>query len=135
MILLVIVQIILLPKLSKSHAPYSVQLFRFGVAYNNPVNVNATKITFDSLPDGIYNATAYGDGATGTAKGKSDTITIMPAPPATSTTAIHSTQATLNWTVVTCADYDSIQYRVHGTTSWSGKSPANTGTFILNGLT
>ena len=122
-------------KLSKSHAPYTVQLFRFGTPYNSPVTVNATKIVFDSLPDGVYNATAYGDGATGTAKGKSDTITIMPASPATSTTAIKSTQARLNWTVITCADYDSIQYRVHGTTSWSHVTTGNTGAFILKGLT
>ncbi len=122
-------------KLSKSHAPYSVQLFRFGVAYSSPVNVNATKITFDSLPDGVYNATILGDGATGTAKGKSDTITIMPAPPSTSTTTIKSTQATLNWTVVSCADYDSIQYRVHTTTKWSVVKVPNTGSFILKGLT
>ncbi len=120
-------------KLSKSHAPYTVQLSRFGVKYSSAVAQTST-ITFDSLPDGRYNATVFGDGATGNAFGKSDTITIMPASPATSTTTIKSTQAKLNWTIVVCADYDSIQYRVHGTTSWSHVNTGNTGAFILKGL-
>ncbi len=121
-------------KLSKSHSPYTVQLFRFGAKYSSAVTKTST-IKFDSLPEGKYNATVFGDGATGTAFGRSDTITIMPAPPATSTTTIKSTQAKLNWTVVTCADYDSIQYRVHGTTTWSAALSANTGAFTLKGLT
>jgi hypothetical protein len=122
-------------KLSKSHSPYTVQLFRFGVKFGNATVTKTSTITFDSLPDGRYNATVFGDGATGTAFGKSDTIAIMPAPPTTSTTSITSTQAKLKWTVVTCADYDSIQYRVHGNTTWNSVTLPNTGTFILKGLT
>jgi hypothetical protein len=122
-------------KLSKSHSPYTVQLFRFGLKYGSAAVTKTSTIVFDSLPDGKYYATVFGDGATGAAFGRSDTITIMPAPSTTSTAAIDSTKATLNWTIVTCADYDSIQYRMHGTTSWSTVTVPNTGTFILKGLT
>ncbi len=121
-------------KLTKSHSPYSVQLFRFGTPYANGTAKNST-ITFDSLPDGVYYATVYGDGATGTAKGKSDTITLMPAPAAPKTTAIQSTQAKLNWTLVSCADYDTILFRVHGAKNWRGKvTKGNVASYILRGL-
>lgn len=122
-------------KLGKSKPPYKVQLYRFGLAYGSPASTNTTTITFDSLPAGRYFATAFGDGATGNAFGRSDTVTIMPAPASTSTTAIKSTQARLNWAVVTCADYDTILYRKQGTPTWSGVAVPNTGTFLLKNLT
>ncbi len=122
-------------KLSKSHSPYSVTLFRFGTRYTTASAKGGT-ITFDSLPVGIYYATVYGDGATGTAKGRSDTISLMAAPTNTQTLTIKATQAKLSWTKVTCASYDSVQYRVHGTGAWTGiATTGNVASYILTGLT
>ncbi|MEP6468022.1 MAG: T9SS type A sorting domain-containing protein, partial [Parafilimonas sp.] len=122
-------------RLTKSHAPYKVQLYRFGVPYGTAETVNAAKITFDSLPDGIYNATVYGDGATGAAKGKSDTVSIMPVPTNPHTTAIQSKQAKLLWNALPCASYFSIQYRVHNTATWTSiATNGNVSNYVLKGL-
>ncbi len=73
-------------KCTKRSFPYTVQLYRFGVAYGSPLTIGKTgKATFSNLPDGAYYATVFGDGATGNAFGKSDTISIMPPPTNTST--------------------------------------------------
>ncbi len=123
-------------KLSKSHAPYKVQLYRFGTPYGDPLIVNKTTAVFNDLPAGIYHATVYGDGATDPARGISDTVTFNPPVPAgLNTTAIQATQAKLNWTVQTCADYFSIQYRVQGTTAWTTKkTTGNVAFYTLKNL-
>lgn len=110
-------------KLSKSVAPYRVQLYRYGSPYGSEVTVNKANVVFNNLPSGIYYATVYGDGATDPAKGISDTITFAPpVPTGLTTTAIKADQARLNWAAVSCADYFSIQYRVKGTTAWTSRN-------------
>jgi len=123
-------------KLSKSHAPYKVQLYRFGVAYGNPLNVSNTKATFSNLPAGVYYATVYGDGATGNAYSTSnETSFTPPVPTSLSTTTIKTNQAKLNWASVTCADYFAIQYRVQGTGTWnSATTDSNVTSYNLKGL-
>lgn len=124
-------------KLSKSRAPYRVQLYRFGSPYGNQVTVNKTTVTINNLPPGVYYATVYGDGATDPAKGISDTVTFRPPVPAGLTaTSIQATQARLNWTAISCADYFSIQYRVQGTATWTTKkTTGNVLFYVLKNLT
>ncbi len=120
---------------TKSSAPYTIQLYRFGTAYGSPVVTNKN-VTFNNLPSGSYYAKAYGDGATGNAFGTSKTISIEPTPTGLNTTAIKSTQAKLNWNSVTCAGYFVIHYKIHGTSTWSIKRPGgNVTTYLLKGLT
>ncbi|HEX5155262.1 MAG TPA: pre-peptidase C-terminal domain-containing protein [Parafilimonas sp.] len=121
--------------LSKSHSPYKVQLYRFGVAYGSPVNVTKTAI-FSNLPPGVYYATGYGDGATGNAKGTSDEVTfIPPVPTGLNTTGIKAKQATLKWSALVCADYFAIQYRVQGAGTWTTvNTNGNVTSYILKGL-
>ena len=105
--------------LSKSHAPYKVQLYRFGLPYGSAKSVTTTKAVFSNLPSGVYYATVFGDGATGLAFGKSSNTVFMPSPQNPVTTAIKAKQATLTWSAVSCADYYTIQARKVGTTTWS----------------
>jgi len=122
-------------KASKSNAPYTIQLYRFGVAYGNPVSTKK-QYTFTNLPSGSYYATVYGDGATGSAFGTSKSIAIEPIPAGLNTTNIQSKQAKLNWSNVSCADYYVIQYKVHGTSVWTKKNTkGNVNTYVLKNLT
>ena len=123
-------------KLNKSSGPYKVQLYRFGSAYGNPVTSNVKTVTFNNLPTGLYYATVYGDGATGTAFGKSKNVSIEPIPAGLSTTQIQASQARLNWTGVTCADYFTIEYKVQGATTWTTKKTnGNVNSYVLTNLT
>lgn len=120
---------------SGSQPPYTIQLYRFGLPYGSPVVVAKTK-TFTNLPHGYYYATAYGDGATGTAFGKSKAVTLVPAPTNLSTTNITSTQARFNWTTQSCASYYQVQYRVHDSITWiTKKTNGNVGSYIARNLT
>ena len=80
-------------------------------------------LTFDSLPDGKYYATVFGDGATGLAFGKSDTITIMPASPVPHTRTIKAHWQNLNGVSCHVLIIITIQYRVHGAAIWTSVSP------------
>ncbi|MBX7109856.1 MAG: T9SS type A sorting domain-containing protein [Chitinophagales bacterium] len=124
-------------KCTKSEKPYTVQLFRFGKKYGDPLNVkNSTPFTISSLPPGNYYATVYGDGATGQGKGTSVTTTLVPVPTNLSTSNIKSAKATLNWDTLVCVDYDSIYYRVVGSGTWSKiKTGTNNSAYNLTGLT
>ena len=104
-------------KLSGGNTPYTVQLYRFDVSYDKKT-VSSTKVVFDNLPFGNYFATVYGDGATGSARGKSDTTVLMPAPTHPGTTNITGTQAKLNWTALPCVNYYSINM-VHNPATWN----------------
>ncbi len=106
---------------SGSKPPYTVQLYRFGTPYGSPYTVNNTSVfTIGNLPSGTYYATAYGDGATSTAFGTSNTIKLTPpAPATTSETNITSTTAIVRYTKVDCANGYAVQYRVQGTTQWT----------------
>ena len=112
-------------KLSGSHAPFTVSLYRFGSFYRK-ATFNSTFATFDFIPDGVYYATALGDGAVGYAAGTSDTLTLMPIPTGTKTSAIGSDHAKFNWKVLSCADYYSVRYRVFGTSTWTYTTVAGT---------
>ncbi len=121
-------------KFSRINPPYTLQLFRFGQAYGTPKTVNKKTYTFSNLPDGIYYATATVDGAS--VSGLSKTIGMMAKPTGTNTTAITKSQAKFNWTSVSCADYYSVQYRVHGTTAWTTKKTiGNVNNIVIKGLT
>ncbi len=119
----------------KSSKPYTVQLYRFGIAYGSPV-ITSKVYVFKNLPTGSYFATAYGDGATGTAFGKSRSVSVEPVPANLSTTNITNVKATLNWTAVTCAGYYTVQYRVQGNPTWTTKKTKNTNpNYLVKGLT
>ncbi len=124
-------------KCTKSEKPYTVQLFRNGKKYGNAFIVkNSSPFTLDTLLPGNYYATVYGDGATGQGKGTSVTTTIVPVPSGLSTTKIKSNKAQLNWDTLACIDYDSVYYRVQGTTSWTKKETANNNSaYTISGLT
>ncbi|NNV55171.1 T9SS type A sorting domain-containing protein [Limnovirga soli] len=124
-------------KCSKSQAPYTVQLFRYGIAYGSPVTITSTKnFQFKNLPQGQYFATAFGDGATGTAFGKSAVINMVPAVTTTGTTNITAASAKVNFTTITCAKFYVVQYHKAGDSAWLTKnSVGNTGIVTLNGLT
>ena len=124
-------------KCTKSEKPYTVQLFRFGKKYGDPINVkNSTPFTIGSLPAGTYYATVYGDGATGQGKGTSETTALVPVPTNLSTSNIKAAKATLNWDTLECVDYDSIYYRVVGAGTWNKiKTGTNNSAYNLTGLT
>ncbi len=105
-------------KCSAGTAPYTVQLYRYGVAYGSPKSVAKTA-TFNTLPIGEYYATASSNGSSAT--GASKTVSIVPVPQNLSSSNITGGEAKLHWAALSCAKYFSIQYRVHGTTKWSKK--------------
>ncbi len=120
---------------ARSHLPYTVQLYRFNTPYGSPVISTKVTVTFRNLPSGSYYATVYGDGATGTAFGKSKITVIEPIPTGLNTTNIQSKQATLNWTNVPCAAYYTVEYKVHGTDTWKKKfTVGNISSYILKPL-
>ncbi|MBA3649168.1 MAG: fibronectin type III domain-containing protein [Chitinophagales bacterium] len=118
-------------KVTNGISPYTVQLYRFGLPYGSVI-VTDKSATFKNLPDGSYYATANSGGVIGTSK----TVDMMPIPTNPSTTNIQSAKAKLNWTTVSCSDYYSVQYRVHGTTKWTKKkTTGNVGSYTLKNLT
>jgi hypothetical protein len=121
-------------KCAQSSPPYTVQLYRFGLAYGSPVTTTKN-VTFNNLPNGSYYAIAYGDGATGAAFGKSKSVAIEPVPAGLNTTNIASNKATLNWTVVSCAAYYSVQYKIHDAQDWTTKkTTGNVSSYLLKSL-
>ena len=120
---------------TKSAKPYTVQLFRFGIPYGAPV-ITSKSINFKNLPTGSYYAIAYGDGATGSAFGKSRNVSVEPVPVNLSTTNITDVKAKVNWDAVDCAGYYTVQYRVQGDLNWTTKKTKNTTpSYSLKGLT
>lgn len=121
---------------SGSKAPYTVQLYRFGVKYGNAASVKkGAKVTFDNLPGGSYYATVYADGATGNAFGKSSTIALEPVPANLHTTNITKNSAKLNWDAVACADYYVVKYKKHTAGTWTSKETVgNVTTYNLKNL-
>jgi Secretion system C-terminal sorting domain/Fibronectin type III domain len=124
-------------KCAKSHAPYTVQLYRYELVYGSPMSVkNTSAFTISNLPPGLYHATVFGDGATGNAFGKTTDTAVVPVPTNTSTTGIKKTQVTMKWDSLACIKYYSIQYRVNGTTPWTTvPTTSNKGSFVLKNLT
>ncbi len=123
-------------KLEGRSAPYTIQLYRFQEKYGNAKKTSKINYTFSNLPDGIYYATVYGDGATGNAKGFSDTITIMPMPTNTKAKFIKQTKVTLAWDTLPCADYFKIRYQVKNSGQWIYvKTDGNVSSYELKNLT
>lgn len=115
-------------------APYKVQLYRFGVAYGTPAIVSANTVTFN-VPPGTYYATAFGDGASGSAFTTSSTTTFaVPKPKNPSTSNITAYEATLNWNSLSCTDYHKIQYHKQGESGWSSKTTNKKNNFVLKNL-
>lgn len=118
-------------KCGGSNAPYTVQLFRFGIPYGTTrVITNTNQFTYTNLPTGFYQARVYGDGASGNAFGTSIGISLMPQPTALTTTNIQATQARLSFTTFpACTDGYGVQYRKTGDSEWildtAVKSPFN----------
>jgi hypothetical protein len=121
--------------MARSNPPYTVQLYRFQQKYRAAKITNKIKLTFNNLPDGIYYATVYGDGATGAAKSYSDTISIMPSPSNTKARFIKGRQVTLMWDTLPCADYFTIRYKAKDSSQWhSIKTDGNVSSYVLTGL-
>ncbi|MBA3647156.1 MAG: T9SS type A sorting domain-containing protein [Chitinophagales bacterium] len=122
---------------SGSHAPYSVQLYRYGKPLGSPIVVNnGNSFTFDNLAPGNYYATVYGDGATGSCSSTTPVTTIMPVIKGETTSGITSTKATLKWNTISCVVEYSVQYRVEGTSSWTTKTTnGNVNSYQLKNLT
>ncbi len=118
------------------NSPSTVQLYRFGIAYGKPIVVAKGKAAlFDTLPTGVYYATAFADGATGNAYGTSDTVTLEAVPTGLTTTGITKAKATLNWAAEDCAKYFVINYRKQGTSTWtSKKTKGNVDSLLLTSL-
>ena len=107
---------------SGSQPPYTVKLYRFGNLYKTYTINQAGSSTISALPAGTYYATSFGDGATGTAFGTSNSKNLLP--PATTTsgeTNITATAATVRYVKVSCANGYYIQYRKQGVTAWTSK--------------
>jgi hypothetical protein len=102
---------------SNGSAPYKVILYRYGINYSQIIT-KTNKATFINLSPGIFYAKAYSDGATGSAFSKSKNVGIVPIPGNPFTTNVTATQAKLNWTPVSCSNFDSLYVRIHGTNSW-----------------
>ena len=124
-------------KCTKSHAPYTVQLYRYNLPYGSPYNVkNSANFVISNLPKGNYTARVFGDGATGNAYGKLAAIELMPEPVNPRTTAITGVQARLNWNALTCANYFSVQYRKASVATWTTVNTNGNTTFrVITGLT
>lgn len=125
-------------KCTKSFPPYTVQLYRYGVVYGSPIVVKNTKnFQVNNLPQGSYYATAYADGATGTAFGKSSAIGLVPPVTGTlTTTNITQISARPNWTTISCARFYVVQYHKAGDSAWLTKnSNGNAGFANITGLT
>ncbi len=120
--------------LSNSVAPYTVQLYRYKLAYGNAMQATGTA-TFSSLPSGIYYATATGTGSGGSI-GISGIDTIAtPVPTGLDTGLITATTAQLKWTPVSCAKYFTVQYKVAGAATWiTIVTKGNTSSDTLTGL-
>ncbi|HRI19635.1 MAG TPA: pre-peptidase C-terminal domain-containing protein [Panacibacter sp.] len=123
-------------KCTKSQAPYTVQLYRYGLPYGSVLTINNTKnFTIQNLPQGNYYATAFGDGATGTAFGKSATISLLPPPTDPSTSNLTQTTARANWTTVSCAKFYAVQFHKSGDSAWTTKNTTgNVGVLVLKAL-
>ena len=107
--------------LTNSVAPYTVQLYRFGIAYNSAIQATGTA-TFTNLPSGIYYATATGTGSGGSVgTSGNDTIT-TPVPTGLDTGMITTTTAELEWTAISCAKYFAIQYKTVAAANWTNMS-------------
>ena len=121
--------------LSGSHSPYTVRLYKNNRLFDSTITT-ASSVTFKGLSAGEYYATAYGDGATDEAFGKSATSTIVPPMPISlSTTDIGVHTATLNWGNVSCGDYYKLQYRAVGNGTWNEMNTnGNTAAMNLTGL-
>ncbi len=120
-------------KLSDSHDPYTVRLFKNNNQIDSAI-VTGNSVTFNNLNAGNYYTTAYGDGATGNAFGQSANTQILPPyPTGTSESDITTSSAKLHWSDLSCVSSYKVQYRKEGSASWISQNTTNP-TLALSGL-
>ena len=94
-----------------------------------------TSLYCANLPQGVYKATVYGDGATGAAFGSTPNIGIIPTPKNFDVTNITTTTARAAWSDVPCAKYYTVQYRVITAVTFTTRNTkGNVDTMKLSGL-
>lgn len=119
------------------NSPFKVQLYRFGLPYNSPLSTNGSgSVTFSNLTSGLYSATAFADGATGSCFASSKESELGPRPKNTATSNITATGAQFTWSTLPCAKYYTVKYRVKDTPPWDKKKTnGNVGSMTVNNLT
>ncbi|MBX7109531.1 MAG: pre-peptidase C-terminal domain-containing protein [Chitinophagales bacterium] len=119
------------------NGPYMVQLYRFGLPFNIPALTNGSgAVTFSNLTSGLYTATAFADGATGSCFGASKESEIGPGPKNTATANITASSAQFTWNTLPCAKYYTVRYRLKDTPPWTKKKTnGNIGSMTVNNLT
>ena len=101
-------------------APYSLQLYRNGLAYGSPLSISSG-YTFNSLPTGRYYARVYSFGASGEAYGQSAATALVPIPTNPSARIVTNTSVTLKWSGYPCVKYYRVLYRDKIVGSWATK--------------
>lgn len=108
-------------KCSGSQPPYTVQVYRFGEAFGDPVIIkDNVKFNIKNLPPGNYYITAKGDGASDAAMATSNSKDVVPLPANVEVKNITANSAKISWTgLPDCIDKYEIWYKVSGTTGWT----------------
>jgi hypothetical protein len=104
--------------LSGSHPPYTVRLYRNGALYDSLTTASDSAV-FVGLNNGNYYATVYGDGATGNAFAQASSVALLPpVPTGLNATNITGNSATLSWSMLSCTNYDTLEYRANDSATW-----------------
>ena len=121
--------------LSGSHSPYTVRLYRNGTI-SDSLTTTSDSASFIGIKGGNYSATVYGDGATDAAFGSAASVALLPpVPTGLNATNIMSHTATLNWLMLPCTDFDTVEYRASDTATWKVITTAdNSGIYNLSNL-
>ena len=122
--------------ITRGKPPYSVQLYKDGVALGSAVTTSDTA-KFTSLDAGYYSVTARSSiAATYTVSGKDTTIVPKPVGLAVPAATLTATSAILKWTGLACVDGYKLQWRPTGTTAWTTIfQPAGATQDTITGLT
>src|SRR6185437_2500022 len=121
--------------LSGSHSPYTVRLYRNGTL-SDSLTTTSDSASFIGIKGGNYSTTVYGDGATDEAFGWTASVALLPpVPTGLNATNIMSHTATLNWLMLPCTDFDTVEYRASDTATWKVITTAdNSGIYNLSNL-
>ncbi len=115
---------------TNSEAPYTVTLYRNGVAYGSPLSVTSIA-SYLNVPPGNYYAKSTGTGSGGSFGLSATTQILPPAPTGLDTTMVTPATATLNWDAVSCSNYYTVQYKVTGTTTWTSVNAATNNAALI----
>ncbi len=124
-------------KCTGSQPPYTVQAYRFGEVYGDPVMVkDNTKFTIKNLPPGSYHLTARGDGASDAAVDTSNAKDLVPVPANVQINSITASSAKVTWDgLPDCIDKYEVKYRVQGSSNWTKVTVNGTKEkYTINGL-